>query len=173
MDKKQTIFEIVGDFDSLDALLDESAGDITGAEEVIDQFMAELQDNLSAKVDKYAYMISDSLARADKIKDEAKRLTALAKTYENKAANLKKLLQLAFGMLGIEKINTDYHKVWVQKNGGKPSLIVSEDAVIPDKYLVEITVEQIDKELLLADLQAGIEVPGVSVKEPGSSIRIK
>ena len=67
---------------------------------------------LAAKVDGYSDIIRDSDARAKAIGEEIKRLQALKKTLENKAAGMKDFLRYNMERLGSTRLDGDRSKAY-------------------------------------------------------------
>ena len=125
------------------------------------------------KLDNYARYINSLTATAKVRKEEAARLTALAKTDENLAKRLKDLLYTWFGSKAITKLETKFHKFWIQANGGKPAigLNVTDPRDLPPQYQ-KVTVT-VDEDAVRADLEAGVVLNFAWLEERGNHLRIK
>lgn len=123
---KRTLFEISEDLVALGDLLDEQDGDITETEAQFDAWFAELGEARDEKLDSYAYLIKESEADADRLKDEIDRLRARKNAAENKAKKLKERLEMFLKIQNIEKIKTDRFTFALQKPGGKPRVELLE-----------------------------------------------
>ena len=125
---KRTLFDISDDVQALSALLDETGGDITDeqAEQAVDQWLQALGAERDDKLNSYAYFLRSIDSDVDAIKAEIERLRARKSAMENKAARLKARLQWFFESTGIERIQTPVFTFAIQKNGGKPRVILSE-----------------------------------------------
>jgi hypothetical protein len=123
------LFDISNDLLTLEALLDEIGGDVTDetAEQAIDNWLAELQDEASNKLENYGHLIKVLESEAEALKLEADRLKAKQKATENKAARLKSRLETFLKINGVEKIQTQTFTFTLQKAGGKPRFILSDE----------------------------------------------
>jgi len=175
MKTKQTIFDIVGDFQALEDLLDEADGDVSDEQtaQAVEDFVTELQANFEAKADGYARVVDDFKGRAATLKAEADRCAAMAKSETNKAKRLVGLLEQAMHMTGQRKVQTALHVFAITKHGGKRKLDVHTPADVPWQYVVTKKVTEISKDAIRAALAAGQEVPGCVLMEQGESLRIR
>lgn len=123
---KRTLFDISEDLLALADLLDEQDGDVTETEAQFDAWFAELGEARDEKLDSYAYLIKESEADADRLKDEIDRLRSRKTAAENKAKKLKERLEMFLKIQGIEKIKTDRFTFALQKPGGKPRVELLE-----------------------------------------------
>lgn len=123
---KRTLFDISEDLLALGDLLDEQDGDITETEAQFDAWFAELGDERDAKLDAYGYLVKETEAEADRLKDEIDRLRSRKTASENKAKRLKERLEVFLKVQGIEKIKTDRFTFALQKPGGKPKVELAE-----------------------------------------------
>lgn len=176
----RTIFDIADDMQAIDDLLNEVGGDVTDeqAEEAIDKWLAELGNERDRKLDGYAHLIKSFSSTADSIKDEIDRLRARKQAHENSVARLKQRLQVYFEREGIEKVKTDLHTFAIQKNGGKPKVVLSdyfaEHPVELPEQLRRVKFEP-DLEALRDALETDPEEFKVygQIAEPGKSLRIR
>ena len=123
---KRTLFDISEDLLALADLLDEQDGDITETEAQFDAWFGELGEERDAKLDAYAYLVKETEAEADRLKDEIDRLRSRKTAAENKAKRLKERLELFLKVQDIDKIKTDRFTFALQKPGGKPKVELSE-----------------------------------------------
>lgn len=163
----KSLWEIGEDLEALDVLLDECDGQI---DETIDRWLLELDGDMTAKVDGYASLIGRLEAQAKARREEANRMTYLARVDENKAGALKARLLEFFGTRQIERLDTERYRLSVAKNGGpQPWRLVDADALPESCIKIERT---IDKKAVAEALKAG-DVPGVELTERGTHLRIK
>lgn len=163
--------------DQLAQVFDSLADDPTfedAAREAVLSFFGDAIEERDAKLDSYAGLIAHKEALAKIRKEEAKRLSDLAKTDENVVKSLKGRLKDWFGYRSITKIETRLHKFWIQDNGGVRPVTIAEgtDPEKVDKCYQRVTVS-IDTEAVRADLEAGIDIPWATLGERGESLRVK
>ena len=121
------LFDISADLLALSDLLEEQEGDVTGAEEAVDKWLGELGAERDEKLDAYAWLIASINSDVNAIKDELDRLKARKTAFENKAKKLKERLEAFMKIQGIEKMQTTRHTFALQKPGGKPKFILSDE----------------------------------------------
>jgi len=167
--------EITEDILALETLLWEMGGDVTDmeADDAIARWLEENQDSLETKLDGYATLITQMQDLAVARRDEAKRLTDLARTGENGAKRLKDRLAWFFQEMGIVKVEAKLHRIWLQRNGGKTPVDIADERLIPDQYKRQVTTTEIDTDKVRKDLEAGKKVPGATLLEKGFHIRVK
>jgi hypothetical protein len=105
---------------------------------------------------------------ADIIATEIKRLTERKRARENRISRIKSYLQEQMELMGKDKITTPTLTISLQNN--PPSVDDFAPSLVPAKY--QRVTYSIDKSAILADLKAGIEVPGTILKQ-GRSIRFR
>lgn len=170
----RTLRDISDDIMALEDLLMEMGGDVTDeqVDAAINDWLAENRENLQSKLDGYATLILEIDDRARARRDEARRLHALATTDENAVKRLKERLTYFMLAHNEKKVETQHHRLWVQKNGGKTPLHY-EEGLVPDEYFQTVTTKVLDTDRLRKDLEAGKEVPGAKLLEKGSHLRVK
>lgn len=165
------LHEIGNDFLALEDLLLESGGEWTPE---VEDLVAEMDQNLEAKVDGYAALIAEWDADAEKWKAEEQRVAAHRKARENAAARLKARLCEELVRIDRLKVDTPRFKVAVQHAAPSVEVLVAPDA-LPAQYqrVVPATINA-DKKALGDALKAGIDLAGIAELRPGPSyVRIR
>lgn len=166
----KTLWQLGAEMEALAQLADEVSEGGEVPEELsyaLDKWFAEINDDLESKVDGYAALIQDRLARAEARSKEAKRLQALATADENLATRLKDRLKTFLEFKGIRRIDSARYRVTVATNGGKQPLDIHEPAEkLPEEY-TKIEVKP-DSEKIRAALEAGKKL-GFAVLQPRST----
>jgi len=129
-----------------------------------------LEGEIEEKADGYAKVITNLTADIEPLDKEIKRLQAKKQVIQNKITGLKESLQESMQATGKTKFKTDLYSFNVQKNPASVE-VLDENKIYIDYFKVE-QVRKLDKKLLLADLKAGKEVPGVEIKQT-ESLRIR
>jgi hypothetical protein len=171
---KQSIFDIMHNFDAFFELMDELEGDVSDPRicEIVDGFAADLESDLRQKADSYAYIISEMNAQEAAIGVEITRLNKLKKTAEAKGKRLKDLLFFVMTRTATAKLVTDLHHFTICKNGGvQPMEIVIPADQLPQAYQIQVV--EADKKLIREALQQGAIIEGCKLQEVGSHLRIK
>ncbi len=155
---------------ALDTALDDL--DDSSQLETIAAYLETLTTDRDHKLDGYATLISELDARATARMTEAQRLTALARTDENKAQRLKERLKLFFEVHGLERVNTARYRLSIAKNGGKTPIFLSvEPEQLPPAY--QRTRIEADLEAIRTTLGTGEKLVFAQLIERGTSLRIK
>lgn len=169
-----TLFEISDDLVALETLLDETGGDVSdpAVAAAVDAWFAEIQTNMTAKVDNYCAFIRELEARASVRKEESERLLKRVRADENAAKSLKGRLQMVFEIRNLGKVETPRFRVSLSGNGSLAPLTVHDEKVIPKSYFYTPP-PVLDKDKVRADLEAGKEVPGCTLEPRGKHLNIR
>lgn len=138
-------------------------------EQMILDTLEGIEGEIEDKADGYAKIIKELEAKANARKEEAKRLTESAKSFENKTKMLKQNLYNAMKTTGKTKFATELFSFNIAKNGGKQTLTIDGD--VPEEYTKTIIENDTDK--IRSDLEAGKELPFAHLEPRGESLRIK
>lgn len=171
--KPRTLFNISEDMEKLNELLDDCSHE-PQQQELITQWLELLGNERDAKLDGYAALIAEMLARAEVRKAEAKRLMELAVTDENRARLLKERLQWFFETHNLKTIETLRYKLSLQRNGGKAPLILKSGLTpthLPERFQ-KISIDP-NPVAIREALEAGEELDFAQLGDRGTSLRIK
>lgn len=171
--KTRSLFSISDDIEKLNELLDE-CGDDAEQQELIAQWFEQLGSERDTKLDAYAALIAEMVARAEVRKAEAKRLTDLATTDEHRARLLKERLKWFFDTHNIRTVETARYKLSLAKNGGKAPLIL-KDGLSPNELPEQFQKLTIDPNTaaIREALERGEKLDFAQLGERGTSLRIK
>jgi hypothetical protein len=166
-----TLREIEADLLALESLLLELGGDVTEdeADAAIDQWLAEIHDALTVKLDGYATLIKNAGYRAGVRREEAKRLGELASLDEALAARLKSRLLIFMKEHDRPEIQTPLHRLRVTTSGGLRAMTMVEGAEVPDEYMMKVP----DTKKIRSALESGVPLPFARLEERGQHLRIK
>lgn len=171
--KPRSLFNISDDLEKLNELLDDAGGD-TQQQELINQWFNQLETERDGKLDSYAALIAEMLARAEVRKAEAKRMMELAAADERRAQLLKERLKWFFETHGLKTIETSRYRISISKNGGKAPLILKPELLpnqLPERFQ-RVSVEP-NTNTIRAALEAGEDLDFATLGERGTSLRIK
>ena len=106
------IFDISEEFNNLYLMseeieINEESGEIIDNSESLTALFNELEVDLSDKLDNTNYILKELAGSEAYLKEEAKRLVAKAKVFENRQSYLKELIKGAILASGQSKIKTD------------------------------------------------------------------
>ena len=110
-------------------------------------------------------------ADVDAVKNEIDRLTKIKRAKENHIKRLREYTKSCMEQMNMKKIETPVGNITVRK--GTSTLRINDETKLPDKYLEIVQTYKVNKDLLKADLKAGIEIDGAYMTEPGTALMIK
>lgn len=149
-----TLYEITEAYSKLLELAEDPEID---NEVVADTFEA-IEGELEIKAENTAKIIRQLEADAESLKKEEERFQRRRKAAENRAKQLKALLEFAMKATGKTKFETELFKFRIQKNA--PSLVIAEDvdmANIPPEF-IKFAEPQIDKAAVKDAIKLGVEI---------------
>lgn len=163
------LFHIAQEFNALKSIMEndlefnEETGEVTDNSELINELFNDISVSLSDKLDNSSYIVAELNGVAEILKDEAKRLTARAKHFENNAETLKSLMSYALQSSGEDKIKTDKFTFSFRKSETVEidSLILPEDF---DRRFIRIK-REFDKTKIKTALKNGEHIEGASIVE--------
>lgn len=107
----------------------------------------------------------------DAVKNEIDRLNKIKRTKENNIKRLREYTKVCMEQMEVKKLETPVGNLTLRK--GVSSLKIDDESKLPDKYLEVVQSYKVDKDLLKADLKAGLKIDGAYMSEPGTSLMIK
>jgi hypothetical protein len=165
------IEELAANYAAVDALLEESGGEVT---EDIERLQAALDDSLPERVDQTRHVVRRAQAKKEILQGEKRSLLALLDEVnrdigveERRIARWQGWLKAALQAAGLDSARGHHFKVSVVPS--PPRVEVASVAALPEGYK-RVTVEA-DRAALLEAYRAGETLPeGVTV-ERGSHLR--
>ena len=163
--------ELLGILNAIDA--DAEAGYTGEIDPYLEEQLQAIEAQLPVKIDGYVHVIREIQAYADECGQEAKRLQARSRSWDNKAAWLKSRILQTMQAIGEKQIKTARNTVTVCANGGALALVLPDDTSrIPTDYLTSRTIIEPDKEKIKEELKAGKELEFASFAERGVHLKI-
>ncbi|MGS0657086.1 siphovirus Gp157 family protein [Staphylococcus arlettae] len=159
-----TLFNLTDDYKQVYDLIAEQ-----GDEQVLNDTLSSINDALEDKADGYVAVIKTLEGDNKAIDDEIKRLQQRKTTNKNGIDRLKESLKEAMETTGKTKFKTALNSYTIASNA--PSKDITDLKLIPDEYWVS-QAPKINSKLLLDDLKAGKEIPGVELKRT-QSLRVR
>lgn len=142
-------------------ILSVSDEDLTDEQkELFNIYAAELAEQEEDKIDGFVAFLRAEQARADFLREEAKRLTNLAKNAESKLARLKTHYQYVMQSNGLKKVSGKAYSVSLRAT---PIVLVENENLVPRDFWRIKTEQSIDKTAIRDALKAGAVVPGCSL----------
>lgn len=169
-----TLLEIEDDVKALDALLNDCQGDVSDpkVQAAVDQWFAENEASLQAKVDGYAALIQEKKLLAEMRKQEAKRMADKANRDAAAAEFLAGRLKGVMERLGLSKIESKRFTVSVQGNGGKQPLDVHVGVDQLPEWAVRTKIEP-NNEAIRERLEAGETLEFANLQPRGTRLAIR
>ncbi|QFQ75170.1 siphovirus Gp157 family protein [Liquorilactobacillus mali] len=138
--------------------------------EMIKDTLDSIEDTFNSKADNIATWIERNQMNVDWLTKKIQELRELQTSLKNKNKQLNQYLTDAIDSAGYKEVKTDNH--FLKPRNYRPSVIVSDESVIPESYKNVEQVTKIDKKLLYEDLKNGKDINGVELK-PSRKVVIK
>lgn len=158
-----TIYELNGEYMELMDMLE-----VEPDSEIIKDTLEALSGELDQKYEGYCKIIKEFEGRAKAIKGEIERLKEKMSSAEHAAKRLRNALFDSMQLTERKKIDGAVFTIYLKNNA--PQLDKIPD-ILPGEYLIQQE-PTIDKRKLLADVKAGVNVPGVTLRQ-GQCLMIK
>lgn len=159
------LYELTNDWNTVANMLYDEDVD----EKMVLDTLESIEGDIEDKADGYAKIIKELEAKSKARKEEAKRLTDSAKTFENKIKFLKQNLTNTMKETGKTKFATDLFSFNIAKNGGKQTLTI--DGEVPKEYTKTVIENDTDK--IRQALENGQKLPFAHLEPRGESLRIR
>ena len=159
------LYELTNDWNTVANMLYDEDVD----EKMVLDTLESIEGDIEDKADGYAKIIKELEAKSKARKEEAKRLTDSAKTFENKVKFLKQNLFNTMKETGKTKFTTDLFSFNIAKNGGKQALTIDGD--VPKEYTKTVIENDTDK--IRQALENGEKLPFAHLEPRGESLRIR
>ena len=169
MCEKISLIEISATIERILMMIIESGGEVTP--ESFDELKL-FRGKLEQKGESIAFVIKGVIeGRIDRLKTLKEQVCSKLKAEENARDRLRTYLKEAMVATDTKKIRGDLYSITLRE----PSKIIEviDDKKTPAKYITVETIQKIDSRAILADLKAGIDVPGYKLADGDYSIMIK
>lgn len=137
-------------------------------QQAINDTIESLQSGIVDKAIDYGHVIQQLEADRDQLKAKIKHDQDRLRVVRNNAKRMREALKQGMDIAGITHVKDADTSISLQK--GQPNLVVSDEKAIPEDYYSEQK-PTLQKKALIADLKAGVKVPGVEL-QPTKTIRI-
>lgn len=151
----KNLFNINADLFQLQQQINENYGEITP--ELEEQLIISEHER-ETKCEGHVYIIRELKSKSQFIKDEAKRLLDIAKSYDKSIERLEDNLLSSIVHLG--PIKTNFVSISTRRN---KSVEIADDAELPLQYQ-RVKIEA-NKTAIKEALESGIDVPGATIVE--------
>lgn len=158
------LYELVGDY----AELVELEGQVD--EEQLELIKNAVKEEIKSKSGNIIKVVRNLETDVTAIDEEIKRLQKMKKTKKNVIENIKNYTKTCLIDMGSNKIETPIGKITLRTNA--PSVVVLDESLIPEDYMVVETTAKPDKNLIKELIKNGSKVPGCTL-ERSQSVTIK
>lgn len=162
------LYELTGQFKELAILADGADEDMAVA---VRDTMEAIEGEFQEKGKAIAMIALNIDGDLEAIQSQIDRLTERKRVITNRKNSLKEYLRENMDASGITKITHPLFTITCGK--GRPSVVIDNEADIPDEYMSVKTTMSPDKTAIAAAIKAGLEVPGAHSEIGKSSISIK
>jgi len=158
-----TLKTIRADILALESLLIENDAEINST---LEEWMKINEQNLAEKIDGYYLLISHLETSCEFYKEREKEAYTVRKTYENQISRMKD--NIKFTMSELDTLELKGNNYRYKLSLSKPKVVINDDSKIPNEYIVETIIRNVDKDLVKHALDLGIELEGVSLEQTQS-----
>ncbi len=158
-----SLYEIANDF----AKLTDSDMD----PEMIADTLDGIQGEMEMKVENCLAIIKNELAYAEALKQESQSLIERAKACIARTDRLKEYIAQSLETAGKKSLKAGVHQVTVR--APSKSVEITDSGALPSEFVEYETTIKADKMAIKKQLEAGIDVPGATIKSGKPSLIIK
>lgn len=163
-----TSLSIATDMAKLQALL-ETGDEITP--EAIADTMEGLAMELGDKMDAIMNHVRNLEGQANTCGEEAARLSARKRSFENKADNLKAYILSCLLASGQKSLKTARNTLTVRK--GTAAVVIDDVNALPDEMVEVKTTVSPDKRAIKAAIEAGEDITGAHIETSPESLQVR
>lgn len=153
---KQSLYNITEDQRLINAMLEETGGELTPE---IEEAMLITEENFISKAEAYGATISEYDAQAEACAQEIKRLQAYKKTCENVSKRMKERISDAMMTFDKDKVTAGTFRFSFRKS---TAVVVENEELIPEEYFR--TERTICRKELMDALKAGEVIAGAMIE---------
>lgn len=153
---KQSLYNITEDQRLINAMLEETGGELTPE---IEEAMIITEENFISKAEAYGATISEYDAQAEACAQEIKRLQAFKKTCENVSKRMKERISDAMMTFDKDKVTAGTFRFSFRKS---TAVVVENEELIPEEYFH--TERTICRKELMDALKAGEVIAGAMIE---------
>lgn len=157
--EKKSLIAMTIETNALEALIQSSEGEITPELDII---LTELSRDMETKTDKIGFFIKKLESHVSFLKDQSKVFSSAAKKTDNLIIRIKDMVKYSLEISSKKELVGDNYKFSLQKS--KPVLEIDEEKLLA-MYWKEVVTREPDRDLILARLEQGEKIDGVTLKE--------
>jgi hypothetical protein len=154
-----TLAVLLNDAAQLESALLESGGEITPE---IEELLVVRETKIPAKIDAYKYRIDRFDVAAAYLKEQETKLAKLRKSFESAADRVRDGLLMAMEANEVAFLDGIDYEAAIKLNPA--SVLVTDEASIPENFITIETIKKIDKRALAAHMKEFGEIPGAQLE---------
>lgn len=163
------LYEISQQYADVQKLID---SDDTGSmAEAIAETMQLIEGDFQDKAVNVVLFTQNIESDIEAIDAEIKRLQEKKKSIQNKADGMRDYLRMNMAATGINKISCPLFSITL--SAPAQQVEITDESLLPDDYVAVKTVISPDKRKILADLKAGVNIPGAMLVDGTQRLTIK
>lgn len=156
----KSLSELMSESNRISEMLVASEGEIT---EEIQKIMGYAELEIPEKIDGYHYVMTRLESDVEYYNKRAQEFAVTAKVLDNARDRLKDHVKYVMGEKQITELNGIDFKFILSKSN--PSVVISNEELVPQEYKKEITEVKIEKKRIAEDLKMGVPVAGCHLQE--------
>lgn len=161
------LYELTDQFLAVAELVDDPDMPDEALRDTLEGIQGLIEDKAEALLQVVAGMEGDTGA----IDAEIKRLQERKRIIQNRADSLREYLRTNMMATGIDKISCPLFSITLAK--ARPMVVVTDEASIPDEFVVTKVIRSPDKKAILAALKDGQAVAGCELGETKRGLLIR
>lgn len=135
---------------ALEQLIFEEGGELS---ETLERWLAEVETNLTVKVDSYHFAMQRFESTAEMLKKRASQITTAARALENVQERLKDRIKLAMQTIGTDEVKGTEFRFKLAR--GKERVIIDEKQVSPEFFSEKtVVVRELNRDKLVEAAKA-------------------
>jgi len=163
-----TIYQLTEELSALQSMLEDADGDTT---EAITNTILGLSGEIGDVVEDAIKLIKNIDGDVSSIDAEITRLTIRKQQFAGRVSGVRDAIRQVMEKAGYDKLKTALFSITLAK--GRESVVVVDESLIPDDYVVVKTIVQPDKKAIGEAFKAGQAIPGCEYVRGEKSLRIK
>lgn len=137
------------------------------------EWIDKAEGDFDQKVEAWASVIGELEAIKDARSKELERIRSLRDSTENAIGRMRSILKGVMINTGRSRVDTTRYKVWIQKAGGKLSVHIPDESIVPERFIETQLVQRINRDLVRDALEGGEDLGFASLAPRSDVLRIK
>lgn len=158
-DSSQSLINLTSEYNHLLMMIMEAGGEMTPD---IEERLAVNAATMAAKADVYDFVISKLETEETHWKAEADRFASVARACANARERLRGAIKAT--MIETKRVDIMGDRATFKLTNAAPKLVIDEPSAIPNEYMTETVVRDVNKDKVKSALKDGFEVPGCKLE---------